>query len=338
MKPKNLFPTIFPLLNLCIFLILSSPLPRKSQGVVDPYFLVCSAEPDNCGDGQPIKYPFHIRSKQNRSCGYPGFELSCNNNGQPTINIQSNDYIIHNIFYETEILRVSNSDFWNSTTGCIPLTQSISLPSARFELAPFQTHVNLLYGCNTSTLESTLRFSAYPDCDHGENKNRSVLVLAENDQKLRNVSEACTTRVVVPVEPYEREKRDGIERALRNGFWVKWKASTCSICQESGGWCGFNYTDRHFKCFCPDRPYAWNCISANRHLTQQSVDWQGNDEPYEMGVSLPAISSDRLGEPNDHDNIHHFFFTLSYLQVNTLSFRSHHQHATRFGATHMIER
>ncbi|XP_041010824.1 LEAF RUST 10 DISEASE-RESISTANCE LOCUS RECEPTOR-LIKE PROTEIN KINASE-like 1.2 isoform X1 [Juglans microcarpa x Juglans regia] len=268
MKSKNLFPTllspIFPLLNLCIFLILSSPLPTKSQGVVDPYFQVCSAEPGNCGDGQPINYPFHIRSKQNRSCGYPGFELSCNNNGQPTINIQSNDYIIHNISYETQILRVSSADFWNSTTGCIPLTQAISFPSARFELAPFQTHdVNLLYGCDASTLESALRFS-YPGCDHGENKNGSVLVLPENDPKLRNVSKACTTRVVAPVEPYERENRDGIERALRNGFWVKWKASDCSICQESGGRCGFNYTEWHFKCFCPDRPHAWHCVSEKK--------------------------------------------------------------------------
>ncbi|XP_042980642.1 LEAF RUST 10 DISEASE-RESISTANCE LOCUS RECEPTOR-LIKE PROTEIN KINASE-like 2.1 isoform X2 [Carya illinoinensis] len=262
MRPKNLFPTIFPMLNLCIFLILSSLLPRKSQGVVNPYFQVCSAEPETCGDGQPIKFPFHIRNKQNRSCGYPGFELSCNYHGQPTINIQNNDYIIHNISYETQTLRVSNSDFWNSNNGCIPLTQNISLPGARFELAPFQTHVNLLFGCNASTLESTSRFS-YPGCNHGENKNSSVLALPENDPKLRNVSKACTTRVVAPVlEPYERENGDGIEGVLRNGFRVKWKASECSSSQESGGRCGFNYSEWHFKCFCPDRPHAWHCISG----------------------------------------------------------------------------
>ncbi|KAG7981113.1 hypothetical protein I3843_05G215300 [Carya illinoinensis] len=268
MKSNNLFPILssptFPLLNLCIFLILSSLLPGKSQGVVDPSFQLCSAEPETCGDGQPIEFPFHIRNKQNRYCGYPGFELSCNNHGQPTINIQSNDYIIHNISYETQTLRVSNSDFWNSTTGtCIPLTQNISLPDSRFELAPFQTHANLLYGCNASTLDSTSRFS-YPGCDHGENKNSSVLVLPANDPKLWNVSKACTTRVVAPVlEPYERENiGDGIERVLRNGFRVKWKSSECSMCQESGGRCGFNYSEWHFKCFCPDRPHASRCISG----------------------------------------------------------------------------
>ncbi|KAG7981125.1 hypothetical protein I3843_05G216200 [Carya illinoinensis] len=268
MKSNNLFPvlssTTFPMLNLCIFLILSSLLPRKSQGVVDPSFQVCSAAPETCGNGQPIEFPFHIQNKQNRSCGYPGFGVSCNNHGQPTINIQSNDYIIHNISYETQTLRVSNSDFWNSTTGCIPLTQNISLPDSRFELAPFQTHVNLLYDCNASKLESTLRFS-YPGCDHGENKNSSVLALPENDPKLRNVSKACTTRVVAPVlEPYEREDDDGIEGVLRNGFRVKWKASECSICQESGGRCGFNYSEWHFKCFCPDRPHAWHCNSEKK--------------------------------------------------------------------------
>ncbi|KAG7981119.1 hypothetical protein I3843_05G215800 [Carya illinoinensis] len=267
MKSNYLFPILssptFPLLNLCIFLILSSLLPRKSQGVVDPSFQLCSAEPETCGDEQPIEFPFTIRNKQNRSCGYPGFELSCNNRGQPTINIQRNDYIIRNISYETRILRVSNSDFWNSTTGtCIPLTQNISLPGARFELAPFQTHVNLLYGCSASTLESTSKFS-YPGCDHGENKNSSVLVLPANDPKLGNVSKACTTRVVAPIlDPYERENVDGIEGALRNGFRVKWKASDCSNCQESGGRCGFNYSEWHFECFCPDRPQAWRCISV----------------------------------------------------------------------------
>ncbi|KAJ6356844.1 hypothetical protein OIU78_004857 [Salix suchowensis] len=53
---------------------------------------------------------------------------------------------------------------------------------------------------------------------------------------------------------------------LERGFVLNWVASNCSVCDESGGRCGFNHTTYQFKCFCPDRPHARSCKSGNKRL------------------------------------------------------------------------
>ncbi|KAL0003903.1 hypothetical protein SO802_011464 [Lithocarpus litseifolius] len=60
----------------------------------------------------------------------------------------------------------------------------------------------------------------------------------------------CKASVLAPVEAYGGGI--GIGESLRNGFVLKWKASNCSICEDSGGNCGFDNIMYQFKCFCPD--------------------------------------------------------------------------------------
>ncbi|XP_031248225.1 LEAF RUST 10 DISEASE-RESISTANCE LOCUS RECEPTOR-LIKE PROTEIN KINASE-like 2.1 [Pistacia vera] len=51
----------------------------------------------------------------------------------------------------------------------------------------------------------------------------------------------------------------GIEEVIKRGFLLKWTATNCSVCEESGGKCGFVASTYQFKCFCPDRPHAVHC-------------------------------------------------------------------------------
>ncbi|KAG7973813.1 hypothetical protein I3843_06G016100 [Carya illinoinensis] len=153
----------------------------------NPYFQACGVQ-RTCGDRQNISFPFYIQDNPKFLCSYLGFQLSCNNNDQPTINISNNNYIIHNISYEIHILRVSNATFSNSTNDCIPLAENISLHGIHFELAPNQSHVHLLYGCNSSLQLGRSALDCYPGCD-GKNKNVSVLVLHEWNPKLSYISE-----------------------------------------------------------------------------------------------------------------------------------------------------
>jgi hypothetical protein len=178
-----------------ICILFFSFLVRKSCGVDDPHFLRCRV-PQNCGDGQNITFPFFIRGtqQQNYSCGHPGFPISCNINGQPTFTIVDSNYSIHKIFYQNQTLRVSNAIFSNSNTDCIPLIKNISFPLVRFELAPKQSNLLLLYNCsNSSALPGDLQF--YGGC-YGE----KVLALSEEDPKLEDVSNECKTRVVAPLK------------------------------------------------------------------------------------------------------------------------------------------
>ena len=241
-----------------IIIIFFSLVPKNSLGAVDPYFQTCSV-PKTCGDGQAIRFPFYIPDKQNSFCGYPGFDLSCNNNGHPTILISNTNYTIHEIFYQNETLRVSNSDLSNPNSSCLPFINSISLPGGLFDLAPNQTILSLFYNCSSSVHESWSS-ELYPSC-YGEND--TVLALSRQDPKLiSNVSMECKASVLAPVEAYGGGI--GIGESLRNGFVLKWKASNCSICEDSGGDCGFDNIMYQFKCFCPDRPYVWSCTNTTR--------------------------------------------------------------------------
>uniref|UniRef100_A0A2N9ETB2 Protein kinase domain-containing protein n=1 Tax=Fagus sylvatica TaxID=28930 RepID=A0A2N9ETB2_FAGSY len=108
---------------------------------------------------------------------------------------------------------------------------------------------------NPAVCPKTVFYSA---CD-GKNESSSVLAVSENDRKqLSYVSKECRSEVMAPVEAY-RNGSDGIIEVLRIGFLLKWKASNCNICEESGGWCGFDFSTYSPRCFCPDRPHGLRC-------------------------------------------------------------------------------
>jgi hypothetical protein len=255
--PPTLASPISPMISLMCVLFFSF-LATKSLGADDPRFLACSV-PKACGDGQNITFPFYIQHTQEKySCGHRGFQISCNQNGQPTIIMGDINYTIHKIFYQNQTLRVSNAAFTNSNgTGCFPLIKNIPSSLVRFELVPKQSNLSLFYNCNNSSLLHSDDLQSYAGCD-GEN----VVALSEDDPKLVNVSKECTTPVVAPVEAYGGES-DGIRGALKNGFWLKWKASNCSICDNSGGFCGFVVDDNNVnyspQCFCADGAHYVGC-------------------------------------------------------------------------------
>ncbi|KAB1205557.1 hypothetical protein CJ030_MR7G000894 [Morella rubra] len=120
---------------------------------------------------------------------------------------------------------------------------------------PFYIHRQPKTLLCSSLLEHPSEF--YRGC-YEEKETRSVLALSEGDPKLRNASQACRSAVVAPIESYGAYG-DGIRGVLRRGFLLKWKATSCSICEQSGGFCGFNATTYNFRCLCPDGPHVWHC-------------------------------------------------------------------------------
>ena len=158
--------------------------------------------------------------------------------------------------FSTETRRLESqtlpSQIQTPNSNCIPSINNISL-QGRFDLVPNQTNLFLFHNCNSSVHESWPS-EFYPSC-YGEND--TVLALSKQDPKLSNVSMECKSSVLAPVEAYG----GGIVESLRNGFELRWKASNCSICEDSGGYCGFDHIKYHFKCFCPNRPRAWKCTN-----------------------------------------------------------------------------
>ncbi|KAJ6431806.1 hypothetical protein OIU84_019142 [Salix udensis] len=134
----------------------------------------------------------------------------------------------------------------------------LSLSNNEFRLSTTRTGLFLFYNCNSALLENDSKLLKHKfDCS-GENGNVSTVAMLDDDPLLGSASEKCGAGVVAPVDVY-RGENVSIGKMLERGFVMNWVASNCSVCEESGGRCGFNITTYHFKCFCPDRPHARSC-------------------------------------------------------------------------------
>ncbi|KDP35039.1 hypothetical protein JCGZ_09327 [Jatropha curcas] len=272
-----------PLINL--FIIIFFLLARKAL-CIDPYFLACN--PKTCGDGQNITFPFFIEGQQESFCGYPGFNLSCQN-GHPILRLQDTNYIIQQINYRNQTLRVSSAAVFNTSNTCVPSFKNVILPDDKFRLSQNQTDLFLLYRCNSTLVRDgnnseLIKYEV--DC-FGESETGPTLSMFKGDPLLRKAEELCEEKVIVPVELQKGESSNGFERMIKKGFSLDWTASNCSICADSGGKCGFDSKTYHFKCFCPDRPHAWDCkplpISGNNKL--------GLKLGLGLGIGVPVIIS-----------------------------------------------
>ncbi|KAJ7943116.1 Wall-associated receptor kinase [Quillaja saponaria] len=261
MNQKGFISPSCPLTSLLFYIICFSLLTKFTLFAVDPQFDACRSQNRTCGDGQNISFPFYILGQQESYCGYPGFEVSCNKNGNPILKLSYTQYIIRQIFYNNQSLRVSNAAFSMSNTNedaCIGPTQNISFPTERFKFDSSQNDIFLFYDCNSSSLPKNLLEYAI-GCPKEKQKG-TVLALYGEELNFSYAYENCKGGMVeTKVEGGFGNEIDRIGEALRRGFVLKWTASDCNMCTASGGWCGFNETFYQFKCYCPDRPHSSDC-------------------------------------------------------------------------------
>nr|KYP56236.1 putative serine/threonine-protein kinase At1g18390 family [Cajanus cajan] len=239
----------FHLTSILYFVVLIiTLLPQNSDGSLNPKFEACEAK--TCGNNQTISYPFYIEGIQEPFCGYPGFGLSCGNDGFPFLNMSNAKYMIHQIFYNNNSMRVSNAVFStpNTRSSCLRRTHNLTLSGTRLALAPNQRELILLFGCDMHG-KNTIGCSE-------ENKTSSVVAMNREDQNLRFSLMNCKGGVVnVTVEDEVR----GVQEALRRGFVLIWTVSDCNKCRNSGGKCGFNTDIFSFRCYCPHDTHARKC-------------------------------------------------------------------------------
>lgn len=74
------------------------------------------------GDSQTIRFPFWIANGQPKSCGYPGFDLSCHATGKPLLHLPpSGDFNVQNIDYKNQEIKI------NDPYNCLPKRFSPSI-------------------------------------------------------------------------------------------------------------------------------------------------------------------------------------------------------------------
>ncbi|KAL3631354.1 hypothetical protein CASFOL_024338 [Castilleja foliolosa] len=233
--------------NLSFFFII---LLSKTSSAAHYQYEACG--PINCGSGPNISFPFYIPGRQESYCGYPGFALNCSLHGFPILQLNENEYFVEQIFNQNRSFHVFDAAVLGSdSTTCFPGLENITLPLARFNYVSTTGRVYLFSGCRRPWPERLVRYNV-SNCDNWD------LAIYEGDENLGDAIEICERDVVAPVD----EGRNGISNVwevLRRGFVLNWTASDCNVCEDSGGHCGFNASNYHFRCFCPDRPHSRSC-------------------------------------------------------------------------------
>jgi hypothetical protein len=103
-----------------------------------------SCEPKNCGAGPNISYPFWLSQEQEPFCGHPNFMLTCSDK-RPALTISNDVYIIKDISYATNSMRVANAAVYEET--CPPLLHNISLDRTPLTISPGYTNFSFFYNC-----------------------------------------------------------------------------------------------------------------------------------------------------------------------------------------------
>jgi hypothetical protein len=79
-------------------------LPHISSAAV-----ICQTS--SCDGSLPVNFPFRLKGYQNRSCGYPGFDLSCNNQSQTILTLPySGDVVVYLIDYYEQSIYIADPD------------------------------------------------------------------------------------------------------------------------------------------------------------------------------------------------------------------------------------
>ncbi|KAJ0545440.1 putative protein kinase RLK-Pelle-WAK-LRK10L-1 family [Helianthus annuus] len=224
---------------------------------VNPLYESCV--PKHCGDGRNISYPFYIDGIQEPYCGYPGFELHCDNNGSSILRLSESNFAVKHIEYNKSRIRLQSSMFTsNRTDHCLSTIRNITSDPNRFMIDNNTT--TKLYSISSCSSNVSRVLEKYRNrlCENEE------YVMVKDDMNFKNLTDGCGRRgkiVAMPVELGGGGVVDGgnYTEVVEKGFDMRWRAGDCDVCETSGGRCGFNRTVFQFRCYCPDRPHMVSC-------------------------------------------------------------------------------
>ncbi|KAL3751339.1 hypothetical protein ACJRO7_012200 [Eucalyptus globulus] len=189
-----------------------------------------ACEPRNCGtDDFHLSYPFYILGEESNLCGYPGFEITCQEK-----KATYGSYAVKSISYnESSIELVSPRD-----TSCFAPRPFPWLPDNAFLVDSVSRHFKLLffYDCT----DPSFPFNTFSvNCTSNATDNTSVALMFPN---YKYPEENISNQTFKDLDYRE---------LLHKGFQLKWDLSTsCTGCEKSGGRCGRSQ-DTNFQCYCP---------------------------------------------------------------------------------------
>ncbi|KAI3768118.1 hypothetical protein L2E82_18550 [Cichorium intybus] len=237
------------ILKLLILIIL-----QESSSNSAGFYGTCNT-PFSCGTISGFQYPFR-RHQDPAYCGYPGFELNCDDSNLPTINIMNITYQVLDINPTAQILKIVRKDMINSM--CPQDLVNTTMDPKLFSFTKSYMNISILFGCPISF---TFSFMGIGSIFCGDNGVSQVFLVPGIQGP-----GSCETSVVIPF-PVDFLNSTGLGQVLQEGFDVMWKVegSGCSDCIESGGQCVYDNSKGLTMCACPESPLlADSCSTVNK--------------------------------------------------------------------------
>ncbi|KAA8533625.1 hypothetical protein F0562_030941 [Nyssa sinensis] len=174
-----------------------------------------------------IRFPFRLENIQAKSCGYPGFDLSCDRTNQTVIELpNSGKFTVKAIDYGTQ-------EIWiNDPNDCLPQhLLSLNLSGSPFNGVYIQDFT--LFNCSLDYRKYRLNPIA---CLSGS----TYTVFATSSLRaIKVLSSTCSliSTVSVPVQwPFYEQV---LSSDLSDDLQLTWVAPQCGRCESRGGRCGF---------------------------------------------------------------------------------------------------
>ncbi|KAJ7965363.1 putative Ring finger protein [Quillaja saponaria] len=174
-----------------------------------------------------VRFPFWIQSQQPKICGFPGFSVSCNSEGQTLLKLPySGEFTIQEIDYSLQQLWI------NDPHNCLPKRiLSFNLSGSPFDGIYFQDFT--FFNCSLEYLK--YRYNPI-DCLSG---SEYTVYATSNRNAFMYLSSVCnlvkTVKIPVGLPDYEPELSWDIGNDLR----LSWDTPSCGKCELHGGRCGY---------------------------------------------------------------------------------------------------
>ncbi|XP_059667218.1 rust resistance kinase Lr10-like [Cornus florida] len=183
-----------------------------------------------CSDyGPAIRFPFKIKDQQpDNQCGYPGFELSCNDNNQTVLELPfSLKVLVKKIDYTSQLIHIYHD--YNDPKSCLA---NLSLPVSPFHFKDyFYPYDFALFNCSAPDRD---RGYLVPCLDVPGYHVYAVDSSVEIDYySLTSCSKIAANISSVPYDFFSQNFRTQLN----------WSTPNCGKCESQGKICSFkNYT------------------------------------------------------------------------------------------------
>ncbi|XP_010279392.1 PREDICTED: LEAF RUST 10 DISEASE-RESISTANCE LOCUS RECEPTOR-LIKE PROTEIN KINASE-like 1.2 [Nelumbo nucifera] len=220
---------------LLVFLLFFINVDVQARNVVQ------ECAPSSCGNVRNISYPFRLKGEPN-NCGDPDYELTCDNNNDTILELNSGRYYVKQISYDRHIIRVADinlSDGNCSLPNKSLLRQDIENDRRfRADLLIGRTSASFV---NCSTPIDDPKYRSLP-CFATNTSN--AYVLYDHQQTLSGDSglyNSCTFISVVPavLSNANNPSYETIQKLLQRGFDLGWSVE-CRNCLRKGKSCSLS--------------------------------------------------------------------------------------------------